>query len=386
MALRIGLIGVGRGRMVQLLGRRRDVRFAAVCDPVLRSRELRERVLAEMGAAGASFAAAYADFDRFLCHEMDLVVIASPAPVHAVQSVAVLRSGRDVVCEVPAVMSLGEAEELVAAVRETGRRYFFAENCCYWGFVRAWTAILRSGRLGRPYYAEGDYIHDVRSLMRDDSGEPTWRASLNPVRYCTHETGPLFDMLDCRGTTVRALATPSWVAPEFPAPDAGAALLTTSSGAVVRLLACFKNAMEPAYHRYLVFGTGGTLETRTTETLTLATFEDIPHLQGRVSLPLGTALRGQGSGGGHGGADAAMLNDFVDAAIADRPSPIDVYRGLDYSLPGVCAAMSCENGGIPVDIPDPRHFPARARGNKSGTEEPPCTSAECPPGRGRSSG
>lgn len=354
--LRIGLVGVGRGRLMQYVARRPDVRFAAVCDPKFAEAAACERILGELKAVGMPFAQAYADFDRFLTHDLDLVVVASPAPFHGAQSCAALRSGKDVICEVPAVMSLEEARDLVRAVRESGRRYLFAENCCYWGFVRAWSAMIAEGRIGTPYYLEGEYIHDVRYLMRDEKGQQTWRASLSPIRYCTHETGPLFDMLQDRGVSVSCMVTGSLVQPEFPAPDAGVALVSMGKGAVVKLLACFKNAVEPAYHRYLVFGTRGTLETRTTEAVTYATLGDIPHLQGRVSLPLGTALKGLSAAAGHGGADAAMLNDFLDALVRDLPLPIDVYRGLDYTLPGVCAALSSAQGGCPIAIPDPRSF------------------------------
>jgi predicted dehydrogenase len=191
--------------------------------------------------------------------------------------------------------------------------------------------------------------------MRESDGTLTWRASLNPIRYCTHETGPIFDMLSDRGVSVTAAATPSLINPEFSAPDAAAALVTTSRGAVVKLLACFKNRAA-AYHRYLVFGTEGTLETKSTDSATKATFTDIPHLQGPVTLPLGCGLGGTHGSAGHGGADTAMLNDFVDSLVNDTPCPIDVYRGLDYTLPGICAAMSIEQGGAPVPIPDPREF------------------------------
>lgn len=354
--LRIGLVGVGRGKLLHLMARRPDLRFEAVCDTKFADPARRDSLLADLKANGMTFAAAYDDFERFLDHPMDVVMVASPAPCHAAQSIAALEHGRDVICEVPAVMSLDEARDLVRAVRRSGRRYLFAENCCYWGFVRAWSQMIADGRIGTPYYLEGEYVHDVRSLMRDDQGQPTWRASLSPIRYCTHETGPLFDMLQDRAATVTCMVTGSLVQPEFPAPDAGVALVSMQKGAVIKLLACFKNAVEPAYHRYLVFGTRGTLETRTTEAVTLATLGDIPHLQGRVSLPLGTALKGMSAAAGHGGADAAMLNDFFDALIQDRPLPIDVYRGLDYTLPGICATLSAEQGGAPVVIPDPRTF------------------------------
>jgi predicted dehydrogenase len=354
--LKLGLVGIGRGRMLQSVARRQDVSFEAVCDLKFADPAARDRALAELKAAGMPFSQAYSDYARFLEHDVDVVLVASPAPLHAAQSIAALRSGKDVICEVPAVMSLDEARDLVRAVRQSKRRYLFAENCCYWGFVRAWSTMIAEGRIGTPYYLEGEYIHDVRYLMRDETGGQTWRASLSPIRYCTHETGPLFDMLQDRGVSVTCMETGSLVQPEFSAPDAGVALVAMGKGAVVKLLACFKNAVEPAYHRYLVFGTKGTLETKSTEAVTYATLGDIPHLQGRVSLPLGTAMKGHAAAGGHGGADAVMLNDFLDALAKDLPLPIDVYRGLDYTLPGVCAAMSSAQGGAPVAIPDPRAF------------------------------
>ena len=107
----------------------------------------KHKALDQLAQSGAAFATAYTSFESFLEHDLDLVVIASPAPLHAAQSIAALNTGRDVICEVPAVMSIDEGKELVQAVRASGRRYFFAENCCYWGFVRAWREmIVRGGR------------------------------------------------------------------------------------------------------------------------------------------------------------------------------------------------------------------------------------------------
>jgi predicted dehydrogenase len=340
--------------MVQSAARRPDVRFEAVCDLKFADSAAKEPLLAELKAGGLPFAQAYADVGRFLEHDLDVVVVASPPALHAVHSIAALRSGKDVICEVPAVMDLDEARDLVLAVRQSRRRYLFAENCCYWGFVRAWRQMVADGRIGTPFYLEGEYVHDVRFLMRDASGQPTWRAFFAPQRYCTHETGPLFDILQDRGVSVTCLETGARMAPEFPAADAAVALVSMSQGAVCKFLACFKNAVEPPYHRYLVFGTRGSLETKTTEAITYANLGDIPHLDDRVSLPLGTALKGSLAAGGHGGADEAMLNDFLDALSRDLPLPIDVYRGLDYTLPGVCAALSAAQSGAPVAIPDPR--------------------------------
>ena len=38
-------------------------------------------------------------------------------------------------------------------------------------------------------------------------------------------------------------------------------------------------------------------------------------------------------------------------------TPIDVYRAIDYALPGILAARSAELGGAPIPIPDLRPTP-----------------------------
>ena len=38
-------------------------------------------------------------------------------------------------------------------------------------------------------------------------------------------------------------------------------------------------------------------------------------------------------------------------------SPIDVYRAIEYALPGILAARSANLGGMPIEIPDLRREP-----------------------------
>ena len=59
---------------------------------------------------------------------------------------------------------------------------------------------------------------------------------------------------------------------------------------------------------------------------------------------------------GHGRADIEMMAAFVDCIINDKPSPIDVDAGIRMALPGIYAHMSAEQGGMPVEIPDPADF------------------------------
>jgi hypothetical protein len=60
--------------------------------------------------------------------------------------------------------------------------------------------------------------------------------------------------------------------------------------------------------------------------------------------------------GGHGTSEYWMLPEFLAAVRGEREVPIDLYRALDYTLPGILAVDSAANGGAPYDVPDPRTF------------------------------
>jgi hypothetical protein len=57
---------------------------------------------------------------------------------------------------------------------------------------------------------------------------------------------------------------------------------------------------------------------------------------------------------GHGGGDYFLYRPFIEAILKDQPPIIDVYRSMDYTLPGVLAAKSADEGGVMQTVPDPR--------------------------------
>jgi hypothetical protein len=58
--------------------------------------------------------------------------------------------------------------------------------------------------------------------------------------------------------------------------------------------------------------------------------------------------------GGHGTSEYFMVDRFVRAVNGRGTVPIDVYRSLDFSTPGLCAHLSAQQGSVPVDVPDYR--------------------------------
>ncbi len=64
----------------------------------------------------------FADFHKALDVDADLVIIATPTPLHKEMSLPALRAGHHVICEKPLVRSLDEARELRDAVKAIDQR------------------------------------------------------------------------------------------------------------------------------------------------------------------------------------------------------------------------------------------------------------------------
>lgn len=343
--LKVGVVGLGRGMsLLRMFGLHKDIQIAAVCDiNEKRAVDVKEQMKLE---------GAYADYDQFLNHDMDIVVVATPLPFHVSNSIAALENDKHVLSEVPIANSIDECKSLVKAVQKSKGKFMFAENCNYWYFVEKWREIVADGRIGRPIYAEAEYVHDCRSLMRDSQGNLTWRASMPPIYYCTHSLGPMLSVIEDRCVSAVGMNTGVNVAPDLGAIDMGVGLFRTASGAVIKILCGFSIERKPAFHYYSIYGTEGCLESIRGTDRTAAYFKgsdgmtELPYTRNHPKAPRSAAA------GGHGTCEYFMVNAFIESILNDTEPPIDVYEGLDYSLPGLCAHISAQQGGKVIDIPD----------------------------------
>jgi predicted dehydrogenase len=228
-----------------------------------------------------------------------------------------------------------------------------AENCCYWGVVDAARTMHRKGAFGTIFYAEAEYVHDVRHLMHDPDGQPTWRAQRwDPIVYCTHSFGPLMQITGQYPTEVVCLGSGSHFVPGMH--DLQTALVRLTGGGLARLTVSFANT-HWGHHRYHLLGTRATFDSGWIgHDQPRFLSKDLPHLQKPVSLPLGTALPygpAEARQAGHGGADWHVLRAFLDSLASGRRPPIDVYDAVMMTLPGLCARESAAAGGTPVQVP-----------------------------------
>lgn len=351
--IRVGVAGLRRGQgELAVLAAHPLAQVVAVAD--------RDEALCRTVAERYAVAQACPEFDDLLACGLDAVVIATPPTLHAGQSTAALERGIHVLCEVPAVWSLDEARDLVAAVEASTASYMLAENVNYLDRTVDWQAFCAAGRLGEVFYAEAEYVHDCRKLFRGPDGRPTWRASMPPIRYCTHSLGPLLAWTGDRCSEAVCYSTGSHVAPELGATDLQVALLRTAGGAVFKLLCGFSVASEPGRHWYCLYGTRGMLESgRTADSPDRGYLSDEPATAGpapEVVPHLERVIPPEAPSGGHGAAEWFMVDDWLRALEAGGPMPIDVYAGLDMTLPGIVADESSRAGGTPLPIPDPREW------------------------------
>ncbi len=172
--LKIGIAG-GRGLSTLLGFQSMDgVEIAALCDL--------DEALLQQKSKEHGIPKTYRVFDDMLESDIDAVVIATPMQCHVPQAIAALEAGKHVLSEVTAGVTMDELWWLKEAVEKSGKTYMYAENYCYMPYCQQIREMARQGLFGEVYYAECEYLHNVRSLMTYPNGKTSWRSYYMP--YC----------------------------------------------------------------------------------------------------------------------------------------------------------------------------------------------------------
>ena len=121
------------------------------------------------------------------------------------------------------------------------------------------------------------------------------------------------------------------------------ALFETAKGTLIKILITL-NTRRPSEHRYRLFGTEGSAEWFSYEGFCRRFDRDRQESEGWERVPIGAAARGTDASTGHGGTDLQLARHFTRALLEGRPAPIDVYRAIEFCLPGIIANRSAEMG------------------------------------------
>ena len=355
--LRLGIAGLRRGSdFLSSIHACEDLALAAVCEPeTARVEELRGR----LGEARA-----YESYEEMLDAGLDAVIVATPVHLHVPQSVEGLRRGIHVLSEVGAAVSLEQCEALVAAVRGSSAKYMMGENCCYMQPFMLVKEMVRAGVFGEVYYAEAEYVNESRGWRAPGGWQDEWLFGRRGGTYITHPLGTVLNWMDDRVVTVSCLGTGAHVEPSRCVDDTSIMLCTTAKGGLVKIrqdtmsprpstanyaaLQGMKGVYEAPRHTgdtHRVYLEEPGADRRRKEWRPLSDFE-------QEYLPTYWEGAPAEKGEVYGGSDYHMLRAFVDCVLNDTEPPIDVYRALDFTVPGLLSEVSVKQGGAPVEVPD----------------------------------
>ncbi|MFR5102689.1 MAG: Gfo/Idh/MocA family protein, partial [Christensenellaceae bacterium] len=117
--IKVGVLGAYRGTSMinYCIASKDKAKVVAICD---KNSEVLERQKAAHGAEDITY---YENFDDFINHDMDAVVLANYATEHAPFAVQCLKRGLHVFSEVLPCQTMKEAVELIEAVEKSGKVY-----------------------------------------------------------------------------------------------------------------------------------------------------------------------------------------------------------------------------------------------------------------------
>ena len=352
--LRVGILGGGRGAGVgHLFDLHPEAVVVALCE--------KDPQRMQRGAALLpNLEARYADYGAFLEHDLDVVLVANEATAHVPYVIRALESGRHVLSEVLACKTLAEGVALARAVEKADALYSFGENCCTMRPVLEMKRLYRAGELGEYTYGECEYVHDCTGgwprMTRGMSEH--WRNWMPATTYCSHALGPILDITGTRPVRCVGLTTPNWLGRQVGrlGDDMGLMICQMDNGAVTKALVGLALRRRPSLHWYAVYGTRGQAENARSpgeELLRVCREQDQGAEYERSYVPtFPRDLPWARGAREHGGADGQMVADFVEAVLAGGPPPIDVYIGLDMTLPGILGYRSAYEGNVPLVVPD----------------------------------
>lgn len=350
--LRLGLWGLGRGLTFYKTCAHLNIDVVAGCDYNEHMREKFTKANPDAFVTG--------DDEEFLNHDFDAVLLATYCTEHAADAIRCLKAGKHVLSEVTAFHTMAEGVELVEAVEKSGLVYNMAENYPFSAPQMYVAQKWREGLFGELQYAEGEYVHEIRSLaytyidgvpVEPGWGLHFWRSWINFHYYCTHSLGPIMHITQERPTRVVALPDPVRL-PGYPPVDNGGTVAATpelinmSNGSVVKN---FMGGTTNDSHIFRYYGTKGSAEINHGLWLRLGGAGNSPKYRINPNWGELTDLAKQT---GHGGGDFFTLYYFARHILLGEPAFFDIYASADCTIAGILAYRSAQNGGQPYDIPD----------------------------------
>ena len=365
--INLGIVGAGGrgGSFKRSIDRMDSVRVHAVCDTNVESLE------DAAGRLGAS--EAYADYDDMLANSnIEAVLVGTPMPYHAAQSIAALERGIHVLSEVPAAVSVEECRRIVESCKRSPAIYMMAENYCYTRPNQVVKQMVQAGLFGKTYYAEGEYIHELKGLNEITKWRRRWQTGIDGITYGTHSLGPILQWMPGDRVTSVSCAGSGYnhVDPRGDPYENQAScvmLCKMASGGLVKIRVDMISDRPHSMTNYQLQGIDGCYESARAPTEKYRvwlrshdpdpnSWTDLDDLADKFAPPLWREYGQLAEGVGHGGGDIMQVMDFVAAIRGRTEPPIGVHEAMDMTLPGLISQQSIQQNGRWLNVPNSRDW------------------------------
>lgn len=382
--IRVGVIGLGRGQSFAHGATAAGMKLVALCD-------LWETRLQEV--SGRLDVTGYTDYDKFLEHDMDAVVLANYFHEHAPFAIKALQSGKHVMSETSACLTLAQGVELIRTVEATKKTYLFAENYPYSAYNQEMRRLFQAGTIGDFLYGEGEYVHPdtAQARLARSQGWDHWRNWLPITYYCTHSLGPVMFITDTWPVKVNGFVVPRDMRDDQY--RLGASRTDTASMITVRMdnsavVKIIQGGLRGHQNYVRIHGNRGLMENLRAPTGSQGMLRVVHDAWDRSSpeqpretiyAPEFPAWADAARKSGHGGGDFFMNALFAEAIRTGKPPFLDVYRGVAMSITGIQAWRSALADSAPVEVPDFRNKTVRKTYENDHWSPDPATRTEDQP-------
>ena len=356
--LRFGIIGGGRGASFVSSIRASGAEVVAYCEKNEKPVARLKKELPDMDKVMF-----YSDYDEFLKHDMDAVILANYFSEHTPYAIKAMRAGKHVLSETTSNVTMAEGVELVRAVEETGKIYGLLENYPYTKPNLAMEKLYKSGKLGKIVYGEGEYVHPMSSdeQNRYATGVMHWRNWTPRTYYTTHALAPIMKMTDCMPKRVTAMAA---FAPEVAKDtalntgDAAAIIMIQTDNDAVFRVNGWSIFFPHGSHYRLCCTKGGAEISPTTGKMRVSYGKltkpaDVEQCEAEYDCEWPDKELGEyADRTGHDGGDFWVIHEFVKALEKGETPYWNVYRATAMASVAILAWRSVLNGNCAYDIPD----------------------------------
>lgn len=359
--IRLGIYGARRGGDLGRAALLANADVVAICDSAKDKLEERKTQFPD--------ATLYTEFDKFIEHDMDGVILANFFHEHAPYAIRLLERGIHVLSECTSNSTMAEGVALVRAAEKSEAIYMLSENYPYMKFNLEMKRICDGGTLGKILYAEGEYNHpgngkNIRNKKYLNYFPEHWRNFLPRTYYVTHSLAPIMSATGAIPRRVTAfsctsdepidnsIATASHISP-----DVAAIIMTKNDdGSVFKFTA--HSSFGAHANSYRIAGKRGQIENlRGMGEKVMLRYNSWQIPEGREEINLyEPSWHDEDSEliekTGHGGGDYLVVREFIRSITDGRKPDFDVYFATTMASVGILAHRSVLDGGKPYDIPD----------------------------------